>query len=149
MIEYAKLNQDGTAILSLAWYRIAPANINQYRQVINDVYPPLENNQKVVEGGLVIESDKVRRTWEIVDKELNEEKQSWSPLEFWNRFTELERNTIFTLSKDNEPLRLWITMLGIATLIENTHPLTISAMNDLVTAGLLTEQRKNEILGLV
>lgn len=79
------------------------------------------------------------KNWEDVP-----EGKKWTPYEFRNRFTQAER--IGILSSNDPMVRdLW-SGFSTAQEILADHPETITGMEYLVTTGLITESRKNEIL---
>lgn len=119
-------------------YEQTLANIPEY----NNIYQYLEEDSPILDH----ENHVAIKSWKILSKTSEQMKKIWTPLEFWNRFTENERSLLFSLSKTNEGLRLWITLLGMAAQIENDHPMTIQAIEELVSNRLISNDRKNEIL---
>ncbi len=74
----------------------------------------------------------------------------WSPLEFLERFTQAERITIRQAASGNSQGALeladWLDLLRASMAVIADDSRTVAGMQALVTAGLLTEQRKSEIL---
>lgn len=69
------------------------------------------------------------------------------PLAFIERFTMQEQIAIVTAGLSNVPLQLWLTKaVGASSGIVLNGSRTLAGMQALVAAGLITEQRKNEIL---
>lgn len=69
-----------------------------------------------------------------------------TPLEFMNRFTYDEELAIETAAETSPQLRVWLRRSSAANEIDLDHHLTINGLSALVSAGLITEQRKAEIL---
>ena len=71
----------------------------------------------------------------------------WTSLEFIEQFTEAEQVAIVTAAQSSAALRLWYDKAMAAAQIVSTDPRLVSGMDALVNAGLITTQRKTEILG--
>ena len=71
----------------------------------------------------------------------------WTSLQFIERFTDSEQLAIVTAAASVPALRLWYDKAMAADEIVADDPRTIAGVQALVTAGLITEQRKTEILG--
>lgn len=72
--------------------------------------------------------------------------QIWTSLEFIERFTDAEQVAIVTAAQSSAALRLWYDKAMAATQIVSTDPRLVAGMQMLVDVGLLTAQRKTEIL---
>jgi hypothetical protein len=72
---------------------------------------------------------------------------SWTAYEFLNRFTYQERAAYRSAASTDDLVADFMSLAQAAQEVVNTDPMTVAGMNYLVTIGLLTEQRKNEILG--
>ena len=68
------------------------------------------------------------------------------PRQFRKRFTSLEKVELYTQAKDDPLLAIFIDELNSAKFVSVTDPDTIEGMEYLVTKGVLTEERKNQIL---
>jgi hypothetical protein len=73
--------------------------------------------------------------------------QIWTSLEFIERFTDAEQVAIVTAAQSSVALRLWYDKAMAATQIISTDPRLTAGMQTLVDVGLITAQRKAEILG--
>ena len=70
-----------------------------------------------------------------------------APDEFFDLFTVAEQNSIMTAMDASKPLQKWMFRLMMnRTGIIKTHAKVISGMSALVAAGLITQQRSDEIL---
>jgi hypothetical protein len=71
----------------------------------------------------------------------------WSFLEFMERFTQAEQEAIAGAAMVNVQVKLWYDKAVGAKEIIADEPRTVSGMAALVAAGLLTAERRDEILG--
>ena len=69
-----------------------------------------------------------------------------SALEFFERFTEEEQLAIVTATMSNPAVKLWYDKLIAANEVNFSDPRLEAGLNNLVTAELITEDRKQEIL---
>lgn len=67
-------------------------------------------------------------------------------LEFRNRFTMAEKVAIYNAANSNVEIKIWLDDLACAESVDLFDPQTQQSLEALVQSGLLTEQRKNEIL---
>ncbi|OGV53550.1 MAG: hypothetical protein A2017_20850 [Lentisphaerae bacterium GWF2_44_16] len=81
---------------------------------------------------------------DTADLSILDDPVTYAPREFKNKFTTAEQDAILA-STDATVKRIWFDF-ATATVIEIDNEDTIYGMECLVTAGLLTEARKNEIL---
>lgn len=70
----------------------------------------------------------------------------WTAFEFLMRFTAQEREDIRSLAKSDPILADFLQLSQAAQTISAGNQMTIDGMAYLVTIGILTEQRKQEIL---
>lgn len=68
------------------------------------------------------------------------------PLEFRRRFTDPERAAIHAAALANPTLLTWVMDAASAQVIDLDDPATVAAMQLLVDGGLLTVERRDEIL---
>lgn len=71
----------------------------------------------------------------------------WSSLQFIERFTEAEQIAIVTAAAASPALRLWYDKAMAADEIIADDPRTVAGLQALVDAGMLTSQRRDEVLG--
>jgi len=74
--------------------------------------------------------------------------QSWTAYQFLLRFTAEERAAFRAAALTDSMVADFQQLAQAAQEVINTDPMTIAGMNYLVSVGLITEQRKNEILGV-
>ena len=73
-------------------------------------------------------------------------KTTYTPLEFLELFTEQEQLAVVSATLANAPVKLWYDKLLSALEVNIEDERLISGMGQLVTAGLLTQDRVTEIL---
>lgn len=71
---------------------------------------------------------------------------SWSSYQFLLRFTNQERTSIRTAAASDDAVADFQQLAGAAHQIVNTDPITIAGMDYLVSVGILTQARRDEIL---
>lgn len=69
-----------------------------------------------------------------------------SPLDFIERFTDEEQLAVVTAAMQFPALRLWYDKLMAAQQVVEGAPRLVDGMQALVAAGLLTQQRCDEVL---
>jgi hypothetical protein len=69
-----------------------------------------------------------------------------SRLEFRNRFTMEEKVSIYTAAATNVSIAVWLDDLASAENVDLDSPLTQQGVQALVTLGLITEARRDQIL---
>jgi hypothetical protein len=85
--------------------------------------------------------------WTVRQKSPDELRKVFTAYEFLLRFTPQER-AAFRAAANTDPLVADFQQLAQAAQeILSDDPMTAAGMNYLVTTGLLTQQRANEILG--
>lgn len=127
---------------------------NYIRPFIQDPEPPYDPaTQELVGGGFTIESNQVRGTWSV--RNLTQEeiadrtRQVWTAYEFLLRLTAEERAAIRAMAQVNPGVADFLHLSQAAQEIISDDPMTVMGMNYMVSIGIFTEQRKNEILGLI
>ena len=73
-------------------------------------------------------------------------KTQFLPLEFLSKFTEQEQIAVVQATLSSAQLKLWYDKMLAASFIDLSDPRTVGGLTALVSFGLLTEARKNEIL---
>ena len=72
----------------------------------------------------------------------------YTKFEFLQKFTTEELIAIKTAAKTDVSVEVWLWMFDSAQEVRLNDPNLISGLDNLVSLGLLTEQRRNEILEL-
>lgn len=73
---------------------------------------------------------------------------SWTAFQFLLRFTEAEREAFRTAALTDGKVADFIQLCGAASEVESNHPLTLAGIAYLVSQGLLTQDRANQVLGV-
>ncbi|MBF4990684.1 hypothetical protein [Methylophilus sp. QUAN] len=71
----------------------------------------------------------------------------YTPLEFLEKFTQVEQLNVVSATMSNSEVKLWYDKMLAASFVDLTDQRTIEGLNSLVTAGLLSAERPHEILG--
>lgn len=71
----------------------------------------------------------------------------WTAFEFLLRFTEAERTSFRDEAATDPKVADFMLLCSAASQVESDHPMTVAGMDYLVSIGLLTQARANEILG--
>lgn len=69
-----------------------------------------------------------------------------TPLEFIERFTEAEQLAVVTAAMQVPALRLWYDKLMAAQQVVEDDPRLAAGIDALVSAGLITQQRRDEVM---
>lgn len=154
----SNMNFSGTRSLDPAWVQslIDAGNpkANYIRPFVQDPEPPYDPaTQELNHGGYVIEPTQVRSTWSVRNLTQQEiadrNRKSWTAYEFLLRLTAEERSAIRNMAQINAGVADFLHLSQAAQEIVNDDPMTVAGMNYMVSIGIFTEQRKNEILGLI
>lgn len=127
---------------------------NYIRPFIQDPEPNYDPaTQELVGGGFVVEANQVRGTWSVrnfTQEEIaDRNRKTWTAYEFLLRLTAEERAAIRTMAQVNSGVADFLHLSQAAQEIVNDDPMTVAGMNYMVSIGIFSEQRKNEILGLI
>lgn len=127
---------------------------NYIRPFIQDPEPPYDPaTQELVGGGFVIESNQVRGTWSVRNlspEEIAERnRKTWTSYEFLLRLTAEERANIRSMAQMDANVADFLHLSQAAQEVVSDDPMTLMGMNYMTSIGIFTEQRKNEILGLI
>ena len=85
-------------------------------------------------------------TPEPADAPLPAEPRTCTPLEFIERFTEAEQLAVVTAAMQVPALRLWYDKLMAAQQVVEDDPRLAIGLEALVSAGLITAQRRDEVM---
>ena len=118
-----------------------------YKLVVYDDAPSVSSTQ-IAESSFEISEITVDQIWTVRNKTAEEMRKSWTAYQFLLRFTTQERAAYRNAAKTDDNVADFMGLAQAAQEILNDDPMAVAGMNYLVSVGLLTEQRKNEILGL-
>ena len=117
-----------------------------YRLVVYSS-PPTVTELEVAESSYEINSSTVNQLWTIRNKTADELRKSWTAYQFLLRFTPQERAAYRAAAQTDDLVADFLNLATAAQEIINDDPMTIAGMDYLVSIGILTSQRKAEILG--
>jgi hypothetical protein len=153
-MQYAEVrNNQIVAFLDINYdlYQSWVANNNPkakiYRQVVEDTYPT-PNEYQAVDEDYIIEENRVVKLYILRNKTPEELRKTWTAYEFLTRFTQQERVTLRSASATDPLVADFSQLLGAAQEVISDDPVTIQAMDYLVYAGYITNERRNEIMDL-
>jgi hypothetical protein len=153
MAEYAYVVSDAVVEIKdisptfhAQWVASGNPKAQSYLPIVNDPNPLYDPTIQVVESYFVVESSRVRRAWSVRPKTADELRKVWTSYEFLNRFTPTERAAIRTGSMSDPVLADFLMMSQAAQEVVSDDPITIGGLDYLVSIGILTAQRKAEIL---
>lgn len=106
----------------------------------NTIYVNLNENETCEMGFLYSENSIPRFIFQ------NNTVKTWTPLEFLSRFTDAEMENIESLRVTDAGVRTFYRMASFAQEIVSNDPRTTQGLDYLVFVGVLTEQRKEQIL---
>ena len=88
----------------------------------------------------------MNQVWTIRNKTADELRITWTAYQFLNRFTYAERAAYRVVANTNDIVADFMGLAQAAQEILSDDPTTIQGMDYLVSLGILTQQRRNEIL---
>lgn len=143
IIEFKEINDS----LYSSWIASNNSKKDYYKLVVTSP-PPVVENTEVAEFTYVINDTTVNQVWTIRNKTTEELRISWTAYQFLLRFTANERAAFRAAALTDPNVADFQQLAQAAQEVINDDPMTIAGMNYLVSVGLLTEARKNEILGV-
>lgn len=150
--EYYRLTDNRVVYLEPGTYEKWVAGNNAKADIHLPIYPdPIPtptNNKQVVDTWVErdIPNKKAYRRYSLRNMTAEELRQIWTSYQFLTRFTGLEREAIRTEAKTNSNVADFLMLATAAQVIISDDPITVAGMGYLVSIGLITEQRKNQIL---
>jgi hypothetical protein len=118
-----------------------------YRPVVEDTYPT-PNEYQAVDENYIIEENRVLKLYILRNKTPEEMRKVWTAYEFLTRFTQQERATLRAASATDPLVADFSQLLGAAQEVVSDDPVTIQAMDYLVYAGYITNDRRSVIMDL-
>jgi len=136
-----------------AWYESAVASGNPkaqyYYPVVDGSLPNYDPSLEILEESLTLRGNTVVRSWNKRQKtaeELLPEPKTYTSYEFLLRFTPQERSAFRNAAKTDDTVADFMQLAQAAQEIWTNDETTIAGMNYLVSQGLLTSERKYEIM---
>jgi hypothetical protein len=128
------------------WVAAGNPKAQSYLPVVNDPNPVYDPSIQIVDSFYVVEAARVRRAWSVRPKTEDELRRTWTPLEFLERFTPSELEDIESRRLTDPGVRTFYRSASFAQEIVSDDPRTIAGMDYLVSIGVITNARKEEIL---
>jgi len=142
IIEFKEIDNS----LYQSWVTSDNPKKDSYRIVIYANQPSVSSTETVDES-YTINTNSVQQIWTIRNKTSDELRKTWTAYEFLLRFTSQERSAYRQAAQTDDLVADFMNLAQAAQEIISDDPITIQGMNYLVTVGLLTQQRRDEILG--
>jgi len=146
-MKYAIIDELRNLVETREYDILPPHKPGRVLPIVDDDIPTITNSQKVVEGPITVRDLDALQTWLVVDKTAEEMRIIWSPMAFLLRFTAEERSAMRAAAKVDDNAADFMLILQTADEIWSDHPFTVAGLAMLVQAGIITEQRRAEILG--
>lgn len=118
-----------------------------YRPVVEDTYPS-PNEYQAVDENYIIEENRVLKLYILRNKTAEELRKVWTAYEFLTRFTQQERATLRSAAATDPLVADFSQLLGAAQEVVSDDPVTMQAMDYLVYAGYITNERRSVIMDL-
>ena len=145
-MKYAILNPAKTAVVDVRDYNVLPNHApGQVRPLVTSATPEYNQRTHKLVRGYTIAPTQVTETWTTVALE-TPLPGVWTPLQFLERFTAAELDAIEATVPNDAIVRSFYRAASFATEIISDDPRTVAGMNYLVSEGILTMERKNQIL---
>ena len=141
IIEFKEIDD----FLYQSWVNSNNPKKNSYL-IVNYTTAPAVSSLEIAESSYEIQINSVDQIWTVRNKTADELRKVWTAYEFLNRFTYSERSTYRQLAKTDDIVADFMSLAQAAQEIISDDPTTLSGMNYLVSVGVISESRKNEIL---
>ena len=114
--------------------------------IVNYTTAPKVSSTEIAESSYEIQTNSVDQIWTVRNKTTDELRKVWTAYEFLNRFTYSERAAYRQAAKTDDLIADFMSLAQAAQEIISDDPMTVQGMNYLVSVGILTQQRRDEIL---
>ena len=114
--------------------------------IVNYTTAPKVSSTEIAESSYEIQTNSVDQIWTVRNKTADELRKVWTAYEFLNRFTYSERAAYRQAAKTDDLIADFMSLAQAAQEIISDDPMTVQGMNYLVSVGILTQQRRDEIL---
>ena len=118
-----------------------------YLPVVEDTMPT-PNEYQTIDVNYIIEENRVIKLYVLRNKTAEEMRKIWTAYEFLTRFTQQERATLRAAGQTDPLVADFSQLLGAAQEVISDDPVTIQAMDYLVYAGYITNERRSVIMDL-
>jgi len=143
IVRFLDINYD----LYQSWLANNNPKARVYRPVVEDTYPT-PNEYQAVDENYIIEENRVLKLYILRNKTPEEMRKVWTAYEFLTRFTQQERATLRAAAASDPLVADFSQLLGAAQEVISDDPVTIQAMDYLVYAGYITNDRRSVIMDL-
>lgn len=141
IVEFKELSDS----LHQSWISNGNPKADVYLPVVFVEKPSVSDSEIVEESFNITEND-VNQVWTIRNKTASEKRKIYTAYQFLLLFTAEERATFRNAAKTDEFVADFMSLAQAAQEIITDDLLTVQGMGYLVYIGLLTENRKDEIL---
>ena len=114
--------------------------------IVNYTTAPKVSSTEIAESSYEIQRNSVDQIWTVRNKTTDELRKVWTAYEFLNRFTYSERAAYRQAAKTDDLIADFMSLAQAAQEIISDDPMTVQGMDYLVSVGILTQQRRDEIL---
>jgi ABC-type cobalamin/Fe3+-siderophores transport system ATPase subunit len=132
--------------LYASWVAANNPKKDSYKLVVYTEQPSVSSTE-IAEDSFVINGDTVDQVWTVRNKTADESRKVYTAYQFLLRFTPQERAAYRLAAKTDDTVADFMALAQAAQEIVSDDPMTVAGMDYLVNIGILTEQRKGEILG--
>lgn len=129
------------------WVSTNNPKASVFRPVVEDAYPT-PNEYQGVDENYIVEENRVVKLYILRNKTADELRKIWTAYEFLTRFTQQERATLRAAAATDPLVADFSQLLGAAQEVISDDPVTMQAMDYLVYAGYITNDRRSEIMDL-
>jgi hypothetical protein len=133
--------------LHASWVASGNPKANAYLPLIETPQPAYDPLTQALVEAFDVGLANVVRLWSIRPLTPDEMRKVWTTLDFLGRFTDAEMNSIEIGRENDEIVRSFYRAAMAAQEIVSDDPRTVAGMNYLVSVGILTQARRDEILG--
>lgn len=131
-----------------AWVEAGNPKADAFLPVVDTPIPAYDPATQAIEPAWTIfPGTNVVRDWTIRPLTPDELRKTWTSYEFLTRFTDVERKRIWNRAKNDDDIADFLMMSQSANEVLSDDPMTLAGMNLLVSKNILTQARRDEILG--
>jgi len=131
--------------LHSAWVSSGNPKKDVFLPVVNTPAPSVTASQ-IAESSWQIGQQSVTETWSVRNKTADELRVRWTSYQFLLRFTAAERAAFRAAALTDANVADFQQLAQAAQEVVSDDPMTVAGMDYLVSSGLLTAARRDEIL---